>query len=302
MAADGGTHHPYGGFSLSSSSQRVEGSAVGGANSSRKESQGFQHKASSEFLWSDMFVKKKELSPDVSIDFNSPGFIDDKEVADVLEEDVADELKFCQDLLIGVFVGKKFPYMMVKNAVLRAWKPKGAMQMTIHGESNYVFEFDNEEDRVAAIEYGPVFIASQMFLVRPWHPLIEQEIATMKSVPTWVNLRKVPLHMWNATALSKIASLIGKPIMMDKFTLSRSRMSFARVLVEIDFDYKYPLVVPVYYKGKHVVDVYVEYSWKPPVFSECSTFGHSLAKCPKVAPKIYAAVEKKNNDGVVKQV
>lgn len=174
---------------------------------------------------------------------------------------------------------------MVKNYVSRAWKLKGEMQMTIHGDSIYVFEFDSADDRIRAIEFGPVFVANQLFLVRPWHESIEQELTELKSVPTWVNLRRVPLHMWNAACLSKIASLIGKPIMMDHLTLTKSRMSFARVLVEVDITCDYPASVPVYYKGKHVVDVEVEYSWKPQVCSECSCFGHTLSKCPKIKAK-----------------
>lgn len=174
---------------------------------------------------------------------------------------------------------------MIKNSVSRAWKLKGEMQMTIHGDSIYVFEFDNEDDRLSAIEFGLVFVANQLFLA--WHELIEQELTELKSVPTWVNLRKVPLHMWNATCLSKIASLIGKPIMMDHLTLTKSRMSFARVLVEVDINCNYLSSLPVYYKGKHIVDVDVdvEYSWKPQICSECNCFCHTLAKCPKAKTK-----------------
>lgn len=35
-------------------------------------------------------------------------------------------------------------------------------------------------------------------------------------------------------------------------------MSFARVLIEIDVDCKYPASLPVYYEGKHIVDVDVD--------------------------------------------
>lgn len=147
------------------------------------------------------------------------------------------------------------------------------------------FEFDNDEDHLTAIEFGHVFISSQLFLVRPWHELIEHELADLKSVDMWVNLRKVPLHMWNAASLSKIASLIGKPIMMDHLTMTKAWMSFARVLVEVEVNCAYHVALPVYYKGNHVVDVEAEYSWKPQVCFECESFGHSVSKCPKAKVK-----------------
>ncbi|XP_026385134.1 uncharacterized protein LOC113280763 [Papaver somniferum] len=245
------------------------------------------------------FAKKKELIPDASLEFEDKA--DGKRVADIVFTDVEEDLDHCKDLVIGALVGRKLPYMLVKNTLQIAWRIKRAMHMTIHGEFLYVFEFEDEADRLHAIEYGPVYISQQLFFVRPWHALIEQEIAEMKYLPTWVNLRKIPLHMWNAKAISKIASVIGKPIMMHKLTDTRAIMSFARVLVEIAVDCEYPSYVPVYYEGKHVVDVEVEYPWKPPKCSECNCFGHVAAKCPWAEPKETPVVTKKTTEKGISQ-
>ncbi|XP_026417160.1 uncharacterized protein LOC113312638 [Papaver somniferum] len=118
----------------------------------------------------------------------------------------------------------------------------------------------------------------------------------MKSVFVWVNLRKVPLHMWNYKALSKIASVIRKPIMMDKLTAIRARMSFARVLIEIDVGCEYPASVPIFYEGKHVVDVDVEYPLKAPKCNAYNSLGHIDVKFPWVKPKeVVVEVPKKTN-------
>lgn len=256
---------------------------------------------SSKIIWSEFFTKKKELISDSSLDFEDPGLAEGKQVADIVLEDVKEDLEHCKDLVIGTIVGKKLPYMLVKNTLQRAWRPKGLMHMTIHGESLYVFEFDDESDRIVAIEYGLVYNSQQLFFVRPWHPLIEQEIAEMKIVLVWVNLRKVPLHMWNSKALSKIASVIAKPIMMDKLTATRARMSFARVLIEISVDCEYPSSVPVFYEGKHVVDVSVEYPWKAPKCNACNSFGHVAVKCPWAKPKENVVEAPKKTDSVGNQ-
>ena len=54
------------------------------------------------------------------------------------------------------------------------------------------------------------------------------------SVLVWINLPGLPIECWHPNALGKIASKVGKPIVMDKMTASLERVSFARVLVEID--------------------------------------------------------------------
>ena len=56
----------------------------------------------------------------------------------------------------------------------------------------------------------------------------------MASVPVWVQLSDLPIDCWNGRALSKIASRIGKPITTDKMTCTKERLSYARVMVEVD--------------------------------------------------------------------
>lgn len=53
-------------------------------------------------------------------------------------------------------------------------------------------------------------------------------------MPLWVRLPNLPLNCWSATTLSKIASRLGRPIFADECTNKQTRVSFARVLIEID--------------------------------------------------------------------
>ncbi|XP_026409193.1 uncharacterized protein LOC113304326 [Papaver somniferum] len=164
----------------------------------------------------------------------------------------------------------------------KAWNLKGGFRMSLHEESMYIFEFDLDEDRVAAIEMGSVTILKKLFLIRPWQLFIEHSIQELKSVPVWMNLRKVPIHLWNAKGLSMIASGIGTPICSDKHTLERTRMSYARVCVEMDVTSDFPSFIPILFDGKEL-EISVEYTWKPPRCQACATFSHSSAKCPKVS-------------------
>ncbi|XP_026428291.1 uncharacterized protein LOC113324182 [Papaver somniferum] len=138
---------------------------------------------------------------------------------------------------------------------------------------------------------GCFFIADQLFMVRAWTPLLEREIAELKTIPIWLNFYNVPIHMWNVKGLSLIASYIGNPIMSDKNTLSRQRMNYAIVCVEIDVNCAYPSEVPLIVGGKRIT-IHVEYPWKPPRCSHCGIFGRSLEKCI-VKPKVVVAQTEK---------
>ncbi|XP_026445340.1 uncharacterized protein LOC113345910 [Papaver somniferum] len=91
-------------------------------------------------------------------------------------------------------------------------------------------------------------------------------------------LRGVPLHLWNATGFSKIASLVGKLIMTDAPTAMKTRMSFARICVEIDAERKYPTKLPFRIDDKKY-KVRAEYSWKPSSCCHCKSFGHLSHNC-----------------------
>lgn len=71
---------------------------------------------------------------------------------------------------------------------------------------------------------------------------------------------------------------MGKPIMTDSQTAMKTRMSFARVCVEIAADCSFPTELPVKIDDIKLM-VKVEYPWKPIACSHCKSFGHSSVKC-----------------------
>ena len=56
----------------------------------------------------------------------------------------------------------------------------------------------------------------------------------MSTVLVWIKLLNLPLKCWSSNCLSKIASVLGKPIQFDLLTSSMTRLSNARILVEVD--------------------------------------------------------------------
>ncbi|XP_026417025.1 uncharacterized protein LOC113312490 [Papaver somniferum] len=162
--------------------------------------------------WSSLFDQKKESVISADMEFYSYPILDVKKNMDIPYEVFNDDIRQCEDKVIGAFVGRRLPFNWVRNAVNRAWKPKGNLQMTIHGESMFIFDFQSAEDRTRALEMGSMFISNRLFIIKPWSRKVEQEIAELKSLPVWMNFRNVPLFMWNNKGLSMIASYLVKPI------------------------------------------------------------------------------------------
>ncbi|GJT40085.1 zinc knuckle CX2CX4HX4C containing protein [Tanacetum coccineum] len=89
-------------------------------------------------------------------------------------------------------------------------------------------------------------------------------------IPLWVKIYNVPLEAWNVEGISRIASRIGTPIIMDKVTTSMckrgyGRASFARVLIEVDATEGIVDNVEIWYqKLNRTMKLRVEYAWQPP--------------------------------------
>lgn len=84
--------------------------------------------------------------------------------------------------------------------------------------------------------------------------------------------------------MSRIGSALGKPLFADECTTSQSRISFARLLVEIDVTQ--PIQYKVLIEGTDGVqfEQKVVYDWIPPYCGKCKMAGHD---CNKVKPKSY---------------
>ncbi|XP_059290159.1 uncharacterized protein LOC132043716 [Lycium ferocissimum] len=68
----------------------------------------------------------------------------------------------------------------------------------------------------------------------------------LNAIPLWVKFPCLPLGYWSTEALSKLASVVGKPMYIDKFTAGMDRISFARVLVEADISHPLPEEIEIH--------------------------------------------------------
>ncbi|XP_039155690.1 uncharacterized protein LOC120287078 [Eucalyptus grandis] len=99
------------------------------------------------------------------------------------------------------------------------------------------------------------------------------------AVPIWIRLLNLPLSLWSAPAIGKIASAVGKPLYVDQRTEQMKMLSFAMVCVEIYANQARCFAVGVVLNGVSR-SIPIEFKWKPAECPSCETFGH---RCEDVA-------------------
>ncbi|KAL0347761.1 UNVERIFIED_CONTAM: hypothetical protein Scaly_1792100 [Sesamum calycinum] len=95
----------------------------------------------------------------------------------------------------------------------------------------------------------------------------------------WAILPSLPLECWHPNALGKIGSRLGTPIAMDSLTMRMERVSYARILVEVDASKT--LVDQVEFKLPNGVTRRqpVVYEYTPKFCTECNRFEHHKSSC-----------------------
>lgn len=102
--------------------------------------------------WSDLLSSKDDFTQE-ALPFVPPGLVEGSKMMVFSDEEIAEDVHRCDDLVVGCFVGMRLPFLQVKNIVQRVWNLKGTFKMTLHGDNIFVFEFESEADRMIALEH-----------------------------------------------------------------------------------------------------------------------------------------------------
>lgn len=104
----------------------------------------------------------------------------------------------------------------------------------------------------------------------------------MSFVPVWVCLPNFSLKCWSPACLSKISSVIGKPIRCDDLTLSMSRVPFARVMIEVNLFADLLHSINLSMLNGTIIKQRIMYEYKPRFYSICCMLGHTSNVCQKL--------------------
>jgi len=75
--------------------------------------------------------------------------------------------------------------------------------------------------------------------------------------------------------LSKIGSGLGKPLYVDTCTTITERITYARILIEMDITKPLPQKIKLHDPKGKVLEQIMHYDWKPQYCQTCCQLGHS---------------------------
>ncbi|KAL0336700.1 UNVERIFIED_CONTAM: hypothetical protein Sradi_4881900 [Sesamum radiatum] len=97
--------------------------------------------------------------------------------------------------------------------------------------------------------------------------------------PIWATQPSLSLECWHPNALGKIDSRLGTPIAMDSLTMKMERVSYARILVEVDASKKLVDHIEFILPNGVIRKQPIVYEYTPKFCSTCNRFGHLKESC-----------------------
>ncbi|KAK4726490.1 hypothetical protein R3W88_031407 [Solanum pinnatisectum] len=195
--------------------------------------------------WANLFAKNRMAARGMTLTYIPRIIVEGEKVVEILAEDIAqDEVKWKPSMV--VYVVSTAPSIgAMERFILSQGNFSSKPVVLYHADGYFVIRFANEEERDRVLCSGPHYLLRGPVIIKPWDPdfNFKEEILTI--IPLWVKLPNLPLNSWNSVVLSKIGSSLGKPLYADECTTQTSRISFARILVEMDITRILPNVINI---------------------------------------------------------
>ncbi|XP_077228445.1 uncharacterized protein LOC143861405 [Tasmannia lanceolata] len=229
--------------------------------------------------WSSLF-QRKDIQSISNLKFFNKEEATEKSGFDFEDEELEENNRKWQNCLVGYLLGRRPYFVSLKEHLHNIWKMKGEFQMFNLHSGFFLFQFNNSEDCETIMEGGNYSFGGRPLVLRRWTPDLALEKLSLSTVPVWIRFPGLNLRFWSAHCLGKIGRKIGNPLYMDSQTTGSTRLSYARICVEVEAGMELPDQIEI---TTSLGTTYqkVEYEWRPPSCKECVTFNHSSSSCPK---------------------
>ncbi|XP_074266808.1 uncharacterized protein LOC141590095 [Silene latifolia] len=206
-----------------------------------------------------------------------------EEPSDLLQfsdEDVKEELEYWKNSVYGFILGANPPVEVVEGFLKRLWSNYPIDKISFCANGVFLVRFRTSQARQQILQQGQFLFDNKPLIVRPWDEGVALEKEDIKEVPVWVKIFNLPLKFWGK-CLPRIARIMGKFVRCDDATQGKTRLSFARVMIDVPFGQPIPESVKFRDVDGSTISLKVEFEWKPLLCTQCQGVGHEAAKCRK---------------------
>ncbi|XP_074277998.1 uncharacterized protein LOC141601604 [Silene latifolia] len=178
------------------------------------------------------------------------------------KDDIKSEVDFWNLSVCCYILGANPPWEVVEGYVYRVWSQFDIYRVSFMDNGVFLVRFKTLAKKQALLESGYYLFDNKPIIIKSWESELDLVKGKVDIVPIWIRLYGIPLKFWGE-CLPKIAGLVGTYVKKDEATAEKTRLSYARVMVEVGMDQKLLDHVCFLDEAGQKVKVKVEYEWKP---------------------------------------
>lgn len=185
------------------------------------------------------------------------------------------------DYLIGKFLDTAPHIAKIHATVNKIWNQgdkKMLIDVHVVDETTMKFKVLNPGMRAQILKRGMWSIGNVPMVVTKWIPDEMKEKPEITTIPLWVQLKNVPMHIYSWHGLSFITSAAGFPVRLHPETAACTNFKIAKVFVNVDLMKDLPTRINFTKNGVSSL-VEFNYPWLPLRCNTCGKWGHKEKVC-----------------------
>lgn len=240
--------------------------------------------------WKDKVTTSKS-QVGMTLKFVPPLVEDGQHVVHIECQDVCELASFWDCSLVIYVVGGLVSADILRGFIRKHWTHVRMPGIHSHEDGYFMVKFSSNEECTEILNGGPYFLNKAPMIVKKWSKEFDFKEEILRVIPVWIRLPSLPLHCWGAETLSRIMSAVGVPVVADDCTAKQLKVSYARVLVEIDVTKEFMKEIRIRDdKGKEFFQKAIP-EWKPYYCRMCHKLGH---ECKEEGEEDNKHMESKN--------
>ncbi|KAJ6880894.1 hypothetical protein NC652_034043 [Populus alba x Populus x berolinensis] len=161
----------------------------------------------------------------------------------LVDDDLDTKCDYWKMCLVGYIAGHYIGFKALQNLIDNLWHYEASF--TIHDSGWLIFKFANDADKLNVLYEGAYLVYGRSLILKAMSEYFDFSFSDMHIILVWVKFPNLPFKCWSLKCLSKITNVHGKSVQNDMLTSSMSRLSYTRVLVEVNLLSDLPLSTEV---------------------------------------------------------
>ena len=192
-----------------------------------------------------------------------------------------DEIHYWKSAVLCTVLGANPPFEVMKGFFNRIWANYAIDKILYVRKGVFMVGFVHLNDKIFVENKGCYFFDNEAMLVKGWIPSMDLQTETIRSLPIWVQLHGLDIKYWGMQSLSKIGSILGIHMKIDKFPKDRHVIRYARLLIEMPMEGPFPDHIDFFNEEGILIRQPVTYEWIPIKCTHCKMLGHTEEVCKK---------------------